>query len=225
MKTSMKALTLVLCAVLLVCASVMGTLAYLQSKTEVVKNTFTVGNVQITLDEAKVDEYGVKVNPEERVQANTYRLLPRHTYVKDPTVTVLANSEACYVRMIVTVTDADMVKLMAAFPAATYPEFYNKDVFLLQNLVSGWDNSVWETTGVVTHANGVYTYEFRYVEIVARKQTANQVLEPLFTNVVIPGTLSNTAIAELNDVNIDIVAHAIQADGFANAAAAWAAWN
>ena len=52
MKTKSKALLLTLCAVLLVAASVMGTMAYLTS-TDKVENTFTVGNVKITLDEAR----------------------------------------------------------------------------------------------------------------------------------------------------------------------------
>lgn len=57
MKTKSKALLLTLCAVLLVAASVMGTMAYLTS-TDKVENTFTVGNVKITLDEAKVNTDG-----------------------------------------------------------------------------------------------------------------------------------------------------------------------
>lgn len=61
MKTKSKALLLTLCAVLLVAASVMGTMAYLTS-TDKVENTFTVGNVKITLDEAKVNTDGTPVN-------------------------------------------------------------------------------------------------------------------------------------------------------------------
>ena len=95
MKTSMKALTLVLCAVLLVCASVMGTLAYLQSTTNVVTNTFTVGNVTITLNETPVDVYGAVVAGEP-VMGNEYKLIPGHTYTKDPTIHVKAGSEQCY---------------------------------------------------------------------------------------------------------------------------------
>ena len=97
MKTARKSLLIALCAILLVVASVMGTLAYLTSTTGTVTNTFTVGNLSITLDEAKTDEYGVEASPEERVQANTYKLVPGHTYAKDPTVHVAANSEKCYV--------------------------------------------------------------------------------------------------------------------------------
>lgn len=97
MKTKSKALLLALCAVLLVTASVLGTMAYLTSTTEVVENTFSVGNVKITLDEAKVDEYGAAVEGAARVTANTYKLIPGHEYTKDPTVKVDANSEDCWV--------------------------------------------------------------------------------------------------------------------------------
>ena len=60
MKIRTKALLLVMCAVLLVVTTVMATLAFLTSTTKVVKNTFTVGNVVITLDEAPVDANGKK---------------------------------------------------------------------------------------------------------------------------------------------------------------------
>ena len=99
---TIKALVLALCAVLLVVSTVFATMAYLSSTTEVVKNTFTVGNVQITLDEAEVDEYGVEVANANRVIENTYKLLPGHTYVKDPTIHVAEGSEACYLFIKVT---------------------------------------------------------------------------------------------------------------------------
>ena len=96
MKKKTKALMLVLCAVLLVTASVLGTMAYLTSNDQVV-NTFTVGKVAITLDEAKVNADGTAVTPAERVKENTYHLLPGHTYTKDPTVHVQANSENSFI--------------------------------------------------------------------------------------------------------------------------------
>lgn len=92
MKSKKKVLGLVICAVLLVVGSVMGTMAYLTKNSEVATNTFTVGNVTIKLDEAKVTEYGVK-DGDARVLENTYKLIPGHTYVKDPTVYVDGNSE------------------------------------------------------------------------------------------------------------------------------------
>lgn len=90
-----KSIALVMMAVLLVAASVMGTLAYLTSK-DSVTNTFTVGKVAITLDEAKVNEYGVADEGADRVRENKYKLIPGHKYTKDPTVHFAAGSEASY---------------------------------------------------------------------------------------------------------------------------------
>ena len=64
-----KALLVVACALLLVAASVFGTMAYLTS-TDTVTNTFTVGKVAIKLDEAKVNTDGTPVANSERVKAN-----------------------------------------------------------------------------------------------------------------------------------------------------------
>ncbi|MBO5340791.1 MAG: hypothetical protein J6A62_07325 [Oscillospiraceae bacterium] len=94
MKTRSKALLLSLCAVLLVAASVLGTMAYL-TDSEAVTNTFTVGQVHLTLDEADVKPDGTK-DGDERVQENTYHLIPGRTYIKDPTIYVSDDSEDCY---------------------------------------------------------------------------------------------------------------------------------
>ncbi|MDY5797799.1 MAG: SipW-dependent-type signal peptide-containing protein, partial [Eubacteriales bacterium] len=98
-----KKLLIMSVAMVLVCAFAVGmTIAYLTSTDEVV-NTFTVGNVQIKLDEAEVDQYGVpQGSPAPRVKANSYKLIPGHIYTKDPTVTVLRGSESSYIKMTVT---------------------------------------------------------------------------------------------------------------------------
>lgn len=96
MKKAKKVLLLALCAVLLVGATIAGTLAFL-TDTDEVKNTFTVGKIDITLDEAVVNEYGVPVEGAGRVQENKYKLIPGKTYVKDPEIHVSANSEDSYI--------------------------------------------------------------------------------------------------------------------------------
>ena len=95
MKTKTKALALALCAVLLVVSTVFVTMAYLTSK-DSVTNTFTVGKVTITLDEAKVTADGEKVQGADRVKENKYHLIPGHFYVKDPTIHVANGSEECW---------------------------------------------------------------------------------------------------------------------------------
>lgn len=92
MKSKKKVFVTVLCAAALVVASVLGTMAYLTSQTETVTNTFTVGNVAITLDETDVTPMGVK-DTDVRVQGNEYKLIPGHTYIKDPTIHVDTDSE------------------------------------------------------------------------------------------------------------------------------------
>ena len=95
MSKTKKTLTIILAMVMVAALSVAATLAYLTSTTGPVTNTFTVGNVKITLDEAKVTELGVK-DGESRVTENSYKLYPSHQYVKDPTVHVDAASDDCW---------------------------------------------------------------------------------------------------------------------------------
>ena len=96
MKSKKKVFLTVLCAAALVVASVLGTMAFLTSKDKV-ENTFTVGKVNITLDEAKVDNMGVADKTAARVKANNYKLIPGHKYTKDPTIHVAANSENSWI--------------------------------------------------------------------------------------------------------------------------------
>lgn len=95
MKTKKKALVMALCAVLLVVVSVAATIAFLTSQ-DSVENTFTVGKVEITLDESDVDEYGLPNLGADRVKENEYKLIPSHEYTKDPVVHFAAGSEASW---------------------------------------------------------------------------------------------------------------------------------
>lgn len=96
MKKNIKIIAVIACIALLATTSVLSTLAYLKSK-DSVENTFTVGKVAITLDESKVDEYGVATEEQTRVKNNNYKLIPGHLYTKDPVVHFLAGSEASYI--------------------------------------------------------------------------------------------------------------------------------
>lgn len=96
MKSKKKVLVTLLCAVLLVFASVMGTLAWLTDNSEQAVNTFTVGKVEISLNETDVDLYGKKDGDTPVIQ-NTYKLIPGNEYIKDPTVHVMVGSEPSWV--------------------------------------------------------------------------------------------------------------------------------
>lgn len=244
-KTKTKALLMSLCAVLLVAASVLGTMAYLTDSKDV-KNTFTVGNVAINLDEAKVDENGTQVvdkdgNPVARVTENEYKLLPGHTYVKDPTVTVLKPSVESYVRMKVTFNNADKIIALCtdpefegevtgvenAFPLIRMVNFVKAnaakwDGIIPDNMVDTEDmlaNSKYFVKGT----DNTLTYYFYYNGTVAAP-TADVVLETLFDSITVPEWVTGDQLAKLKDFQINVVAEAIQADGFKNADAAWAAF-
>lgn len=213
MKTKSKALLLALCAVLLVAASVLGTLAYLKSDDQVT-NTFTVGKIALDLWEHEVNADGTKAE-EKTQEGNSYvDIMPGHTYSKDPTVTVKADSEASYVRLMVTVTYNEAADAVLA--KHNYISWFN------------WNDAWVQPTAAPTteKAEGkiIRTYEFRYKEIVA-ETTQDTDLPALFTQIKIPQELTNTELATLENLKIDIVANAIQADGFNNADAAWAAFN
>ena len=93
MKKPRKILAMAACAILLVCISVGATVAYLTDH-DTVTNTFTVGKVAITLDEADVTLTGdLEPNTTARVDRNDYKLMPGHSYIKDPTVHFLPGSD------------------------------------------------------------------------------------------------------------------------------------
>ena len=99
MKTKSKALLLTLCAVLLVAASVLGTMAYLTS-TDTVTNTFTVGNVKIDLIESQFHREGNDNSGD--------------TTIPDPTHTVVADDGMKYVTTGHTMFTNDEIKADAA---------------------------------------------------------------------------------------------------------------
>lgn len=243
MKTRSKALLLTLCAVLLVTASVLGTLAFLTS-TDEVKNTFTVGSVKIALDEAKVTTDGTPVEGAARVKANEYHLLPGHTYTKDPTVTVKDGSESAYVRLKVTFNNAaDIIAMCTdpefaddgptgvenAFPLIRMVKFVEAnaakwDGIIPDNMVDTEEMLADEKYFVADTTNDTLTYYFYYNTTVAAPD-GDVKLATLFDKVTVPDWVKGDQLAKLNDFKITVVAEAIQADGFTNADAAWAAFD
>ena len=243
-KTKTKALLMSLCAVLLVAASVLGTMAYLTDSKDV-KNTFTVGNVAIKLDEAKVDENGTQVvdkdgNPVARVTENEYKLLPGHTYVKDPTVTVLKPSVESYVRMKVTFNKASALIAMCTNPdweEVAPTEIKNAwPLLYMVNFTdesAKWDgitlDNMTEVEKMLADAkyfdakNDTLTFYYYYTETVDATD-GDVVLPALFDSIKVPEWATGDQLAKLDGFQITAVAEAIQADGFENADAAWAAF-
>lgn len=198
MKTKNKALLLALCAVSLVTASVLGTMAYLTDN-KMVTNTFTVGSVAITMDETDVNTDGTPVEGEnvDRVTANEYKLLPGHTYVKDPQIHVAPTSEDCYL----------FVKVENGI-AAIESKDADKSVDA-QMVAKGW-TKVEGQTNVYVKMNG------NALQIVKGGETVN-----VFETLTIDGaTVDKTKLEQYKNATITVTAYAVQKDGFEGKSAA-----
>ena len=241
MKTRRNALLLSFCAVLLVVASVFGTVAYMTSKDEVT-NTFTVGKVAINLDEAKVTEDGKPVEGADRVKENSYKLVPGMTYTKDPMVTVLDGSEASYVRMKVTFNNASQIIKMCTNPEYADEVTGIENAFPLIRMVNfveanaaKWDgiipDNMVETEEMLGDAKyfaydkeaDTLTYYFYYNETVAAPN-GDVELPVLFDGIRVPTWVSGDQLKELDNFQINVEAEAIQAAGFDSADDAWEAF-
>lgn len=207
-----KTIALLLVLMLVFGVSAGGTIAWLTS-TASVTNTFTVGNVKITLDEALVDVYGVADNSRERIpnennakNGNAYKLIPGHTYTKDPIVHVQPGSEKCYV----------FVKLENGIEAieteatgATMDE---------QIRVNNWKP--------LANNDGVY---YRIQDAIAETGTVANL--PVFTQFTLADdadvTYDATVSGDINYENAKVIvtAYAIQLDGMTSVADAWAKLN
>lgn len=213
MKKKRKVLIISFCEILLAVASIIGTVAFLTSRDTVV-NTFTVGQVDIVLDETKVTPDGKPIDGADRVKENNYHMIPGQTYVKDPRMLIVEKSEESYVRMLVTINCYEALQ-----------EIYD-GAFLPQNFVDGWDNEIWTTTGAVKVDGDEATYEFRYYKTVgAVDEDENVILEPLFESFTVPDDFNGEQLASIADLQITVVGHAIQTIGFDNADEAWTAFD
>lgn len=144
---NMKPLALLLALTLLVGGVVGGTIAWLTAKTNAVTNTFTVGDINITLEES---------------DGLDFHFVPGDTLKKDPKVTVLENSEACYLFVKVTVSNNEI----------TYKNAENKDVTVPVidfEIADGWtfyNEGQNDKTAPTAFMNGTYYY-YRNVAKVA----------------------------------------------------------
>lgn len=263
MKLGKRSLIMMFSLITALSLSVFGTVAYLTS-TARATNTFTVGNVQITLDETDVDPEGnprydldadgtadVSVSPDgeitllpdatpgvtvpedatvdedgnlivgegdpippSRDTGNEYHIVPGKEFLKDPTVTVKKGSEESYIRIRVEITNAEAIITALGCNA--------EDVF---SALCNPDTANWTLNACTadTAANTI-TYEFRYKEPVSGAENA-VVLPPLFDTFCVPGTVQSDLFPAFGEMQMNIIGEAIQTSSFADADAAWLAFE
>lgn len=181
-------ITAVMLAVITVTA-VTPTFSWLSSETDPVVNTFAGGAIALTLDESPVDANGQKIDGA-RVQANTYKYTAGAELYKDPTPTVLAGSDQCYVFL--------------------YVENELNDLFAINYDTQNW-------LKVAEKGNGtVYAY-FTRVDTSASDE--NQVLAPIFTKINVSDELTADDVKELGTKKLSVTAYAVQSASLTSAEA------
>lgn len=208
MKKFEKVLLVLLCMALLVAGSVLGTLAWLTAEKQV-ENTFTVGKVAIELYETNMDPVtGEKLTGKNFEGIEDIKIIPSRTIGKDPTVTVKAGSEDCYVRAFLVVT----------WPNATLGKFADQAHQDWINFQAGWS-----TEFLGKRDNGDDTssdiYELRYSAVVAKSDEDQDLV--IFDGITFPGELTSEQVASTDGSTVVVVAQAIQQEGFDTAAEAW----
>ncbi|MBE6603776.1 MAG: hypothetical protein IJC95_01975 [Clostridia bacterium] len=178
-----KTLITILATILVCCFAVGGTLAWLMDSTQTITNTFTVGDIEITLEETEA----------------TYKMVPGNEIAKDPKVTVLDKSEACWL----------FVKIEKSA---------NFDNFMTYTVASGWI--------ALAGADGVYYREvaattadtaFYVLAAGAGNAMANGCVKVKDT--VTADSLA--AVATSNQPTLSFTAYAVQKDNVADATTAW----
>lgn len=198
-----KILVACLCVALAVLTVAGTTLAYLTSQ-QTVTNTFTVGNVKITMDEKDVDNDtntadNVNINGEQRDKANSYKLMPGQTYTKDPIIRVDANSEDCY--LFVTV-DNQIFSIEAT----------GNTTVAAQMAANGWQ-------AVAGQAN-LYVYVGTTAGASDPLAVAGGSNVTVFEKIVVSDDATNDSLEAVKDNTIVVNAYAVQEEGFTNKPAA-----
>lgn len=219
-----KILTAALAVCMLATLVIGMSLAYF-TDTKTAENTFTMGNVKITLDEAKVmkdDTTNTWIVGDERVTANDYgTIYPGAVLPKDPTVHN-TGINAAYIRAKVNVSNW-MNIVPEAFPdfKATYPSDGYKAALelLVDQLGEGWSVVGVETGDVFTVGQFDAKFVLKYDGALASGADTT----PIFGNVNVPTAFDSNHDYLFN--KITVVAEAIQADGFDTWEAAFTAFD
>ena len=168
----------------------------------------TKGNAAITLDETNANPNAPTGSG--RVTENTYNVYPGLVVDKDPTVTNVGSNDAWIRAKIVVKANMEQLNQLGLIEAAN--DATGEKLAKIFKLGAGWSY----TGKVIMGEDGTFTFVMKYADKLAPKAAT-----PVFTQVTIPG---ETVVDSFN-FNINVVAEAIQADGFTTWDAAFAAFD
>ena len=204
-----KSILMAAIAVMLVAVLVVGgTLAYF-TDTKSATNTFTMGNVKITLDESNVNDPSG-----DRVTSNEYTgMLPGIQYKKDPVVTNTGKNGA-YVRAVVTIENGMNWMGLYNENVWTAPQAEAFMKLICNKMGDGWSLEDYDYVTNAERGSTDFVAVLKYDGVLA----AGKATTAMFENIMLPADATTnditTRVAQNGVFHIDVVAQAIQADGF-----------
>ena len=213
--TKKRFVAILLCVTLVALAAIGATFAYLTS-TATVNNTFTMGNVKITLDETNVND-----PTGDRVTSNAYNVYPGAVVTKDPIVHNTGKN-AAYIRA--TVNVSNWMNLVAAYYPDFKETFPNDGYKAALNLLVGELGEGWSVVGVTAGDSFIGgAIDAKFILKYDGKLAAGENTTAMFQTVTIPTGIDNANAESFSGVKV--VAQAIQADGFDSWEAAFTAYD
>ncbi len=228
-KRTGKTILAAMAAAAIVSAGARQTLAYLTSR-QSVTNTFTVGDLEIGLQEPDWD-------PQDGDGKNVY---PGYSVYKNPTVRNITSSkngeEPCYARIRILLADSGgnlindtartaLIKKMIRYDS-TYTGTYDSEGSgknITQGRIPGYSLQEIERLPMINPLFSIDQTRTRDNEIVCNYMGADKtgILKigeqaTLFTTLAVPTEWTNTEMKLLGDFQILVKAEAIQANGFAD---------
>ena len=194
-----KAIVAVVALVLVLCCAMGGTLAWLKTETTPVVNTFTYGDINISLWEHKLNDDGLTLSDTKftETEQTGFKMIPGNDIQKDPTVTVKADSEASWL----------FVKIV---------ESNNFDDFMTYGVASGWTQLMVDAKGnpitdLIYYREVAATTDDTDFAVLANNSVSvseDVTKEMLNADDFVAPTLSFTAYAVQNDDHITTAAQA-----------------
>ena len=197
-RARIQVITIAVSLMLVAAIAIGGTVAWLVDTTESVTNTFTFGDIDITLKETKATDSTV-LDADNQEQKNEYaNLVPGKKVPKNPTVTFLKDSVACYV----------FIKVKKS---ANFNDFFTATI----------DTSIWKT---LPNENNVYYCVVNEAEAKSGKEL--KVLKD--DQVTVNSNVTKAMINSLTDATyptITFTAYAIQSENLGDTANETTAWD
>ena len=194
-----KLVVAMLAVTLLIGCAIGGTVAWLTAKTDPVVNTFTYGDINIDLWEHAYDATTNALGTSKVTKVENYKIIPGVDLPKDPTVTVKANSEACWL----------------------FVKVEKSGTFVTDKVTYSIDDTVWTQLDNVA---GVY---YKKIDTLTASETDYNILKD--KKVTVSQGLTKNEINSIEEGQknpaLTFKAYAVQLDAAQTAADAWAIAN